>query len=371
MAEGQTMRLKAGAAAPTGRTMFVYIGPVVLTATAVLAMPAPIGLVDVASALAGCGTTGAINGTSGSNTLNGTSGNDIICGHGGNDTIYGHGGNDIIYGGDGNDTIYGGSGTDTIHGDSGDDYLKGETGNDTVYGDYGADRVYGDQEADTLLGGPGNDSVLGGPGNDRLRGEGDRDTLDGEGDTDDVRGGSGTDTCRGGSGNTDSIYDFDCERRSTAERLIPVYNPDDLTCGPNDTTCLSFSGFSGQSVADYPLCNKHNCTAYAAFRLYQRGLRSNFPSGNAYEWNTSPGVLTAASSPVVGDIAHWDASGVGCDANATNCGHVAYVERVNYSSSGTISSITISESKWCDGGAVRGIAVGTSGWPTRFLRWNR
>jgi surface antigen len=225
---------------------------------------------------------------------------------------------------------------------------------------------------DTLLGGPNNDSVLGGPGNDDLRGEGEADTLDGEGDNDKVRGGSGTDTCRGGSGYADSIYDFECERRSTAERLIPVYTSTDLTCGANDTSCLSFSGFSGQSVAGYPLCNKHNCTAYAAFRLYQRGLRSSFPSGNAYEWDTSPGVLTATSSPVVGDVAHWDASGVGCDTPAaTNCGHVAYVERVNRSSTGAITSITISESKWCTGGAVRGIAVGTSGWPTRFLRWVR
>jgi hypothetical protein len=369
------MRLKTGpvAAARAAVTVFVYGGSAVLTATAVFALPAPIGLVDAASALPGCGTSGAINGTSGSNSLSGTSGNDIICGHGGNDTIYGNGGNDIIYGGDGNDTIYSGGGSDTIHGDGGDDYLKGEPGTDTVYGDYGADRVFGDQDADTLLGGPGNDSILGGPGNDALRGEADTDTLDGEGETDDVRGGGGTDTCKGGNGYADSIHDFECERRSSAERLLPVYNTAVTTCGPDDTSCLSFSGFSGQSVAGYTTCHKHNCVAYAAFRLYQRGLRSNFPQGDAYLWDNTPGVLSAASSPTVGDIAQWETSGVRqCGpAGTTDCGHVAYVERVNYSSSGAISSITISESKWCTGGAVRNIAIGTSGWPSRFLRWNR
>lgn len=348
----------------------------------------------------GCGTRGAVNGTSGNDVLHGTNGANVICGHGGNDAIYGHGGNDTIYGGSGSDKAYAGSGNDRVAGDSGtdvlfgesgddqvyggadndrayagsgndlargeggNDYVKGESGNDTAYGDSGADAVYGDQGNDTLPGGSGNDSILGGSGNDTLIGE------------------SGTDRCTGEAGYGDTVHDFSCERRGSVEILAPKYKSGLFSCGPTDVSCLAFSGYQGKSVAGFPLqCdtqpgNKHNCTNYAAYRLAARGMTTGFPRGNAYEWDNRRGALTAVSreSPTPGDIAQWESYGgsqnthAGCNGN---CGHVAYVESVQYTATGALSSIVISESSWCSGGKIRKVVRATGTWPTRFLRWIR
>jgi surface antigen len=335
------------------------------------------------------GASCTINGSSGSNTIQGTSGNDVICGHGGNDVIYGHGGNDIIYGGTGDDTIYAGSGNDWAAGEDGTDRVFGESGTDTIYGGTGNDLVYGGSGNDTVKGESGNDTVRGESGNDKVYGDSGTDKVYGDGEDDSVYGGGGNDLLYGGPGNdylsgetesdtctgesgTDSVNDFTCEKRSSAEHLRPYYNSKDLSCGLDDVSCLAFSGYTGQSVAGYPVCRKHNCTNYAAYRLAKRGLTSSqIPKGNAYQWNNQPGVLTvvANTSPGVGDVAQWESYGSSAnDCGGINCGHVAYVERVARNSSGAVTSITISESSWCSGGKVRTITAGTSGWPSRFLR---
>ena len=349
-----------------------------------------------------------INGNSGSNTLHGTSGNDVICGHGGNDVIYGHGGNDVIYGGTGDDVIYagsgndsaygesgsdrvygesgndktyggtgndtvtGGTGNDTVKGEDGNDTVRGEDGDDVVYGDGGSDRVYGDGGADKLYGGPGTDTMLGGSGDDKLYGEADGDTLDGESGTDYARGGSGFDSCSGGSGYNDTIHDFECERRSNAERLSPGVPSE--ACSSASLSCLSFSGYAGTSIWGFPRCgsNPHNCTLYAAYRLQRRGASaSSAPTGNAYEWNNRPGSLTVATTPRVGDVAQWETSGSGTSCNGRNCGHVAYVERTIHASNGAVTAIVISESAWCSKGSIRVIQMSSSSRPTRYLRWSR
>jgi hypothetical protein len=101
-------------------------------------------------------------------------------------------------------------------------------------------------------------------------------------------------------------------------------------------------------------------------------MDSGFPEGNAYEWDTRRGVLSRVGSPAPGDVAQWESLGSTSSNNCggVNCGHVAYVERVDYSSAGEIASIVVSESVWCERGAIRTISR-TGAWPTRFLRWNR
>lgn len=343
-----------------------------------------------ASAAPGCGSQGAINGTSGDDVLHGTGGDNVICGHGGNDRIYGHGGNDTIYGGSGNDTvyagpgkdrvagdqgtdrlygegdadtlyggssgdlIYGGGGNDLMRGESGNDKLKGESGNDSIHGDQGSDTVYGDEGNDTISGGPDNDLLRGGPNDDRLTGQ------------------AGFDTCAG-EGGADVVDDVSCERRSGAELLVPRYRKP-YECGLNNVDCLSFSGYDGKPVLDYPVCKMHNCTNYAAFRLLRRGLP--FRGGNAYQWDDNqddPLISVRNTSPAVGDIAQWETLG-GAENNCAgiNCGHVAYVEKVSYED-GKIVGIVLSESSWCKGGRVytQKPSGGMRPWPTRFLRWKR
>jgi Ca2+-binding RTX toxin-like protein len=355
-------------------------------------------------AMTGGGCT--IDSTFGSNVIRGTAGNDTICGSDGNDTIYGYGGNDTIYGGAGSDTIYAGpgadllygdagydrlygeqdddrifgglnddsvaagAGTDLVHGDGGNDRIRGEAGGDRIYADAGADVVWGDDGADLLYGGLDNDSVYGGPGDDYLWGDAGNDLLGGQGERDIMNGGANVDGCHGGAGFADVVHDRECERRSGAEQLIP-WAPASAWCGRNDISCLGFAGYTGREFLGFPVCNMHNCTNYVAQRLYARGVRS-LPSGNAYQWNDGGRrgslVLVGASSPQAGDVAHWESLGGSANmACGRNCGHVAYVERVNYSN-GRLVSITISESMWCEGGSVRTIGYGSSGWPTGFLR---
>ena len=343
-----------------------------------------------ASAAPGCGSAGAINGTSGNDVLQGTSAAEVLCGHGGNDTINGFGGNDTIYGGSGsdkvyagsgndraagddgadlvygqagNDSVYGGSQNDAVYGGGGDDVVRGERDNDKVKGEAGNDRVFGDHGADKVFGDEGRDSVLGGSGHDALFGGPDNDSLNGE---------TGRNSCAGEGGSLDRINDFTCGQRTTAEALGPAY-ASPFTCGPNDISCLAFSAYPGTGVLGLEVCNKHNCTNYATYRLTRRGITADTrPRGNAYQWDNSPGALAVLgnAAPAPGDVAQWESLGTTASNNCggTNCGHVAYVERVVYDAALNIAAIVVSESVWCKRGAVRTISRSSASWPTRFLR---
>jgi hypothetical protein len=304
--------------------------------------------------------------------------NDVISGQAGDDRLFGEAGNDSVRGNAGADSVYGNSGDDTLRGDDGNDLVVGGSGADVLYGGLGNDTLHGEDGNDTLHGEAGADRLTGGSGNDRLLGAADTDNLDGGAGNDVLDGGAAFDTCTAGSGFADTVNDFTCERRSGAERLSPNSGTTTVRCGLDDVSCLAFSGWAGQAVATFPVCRKHNCTAYAAYRLQRRGI-ANYPEGNAYEWDNRRGDLTivANTSPTAGDVAHWETKGdtrtnnCGTTSAPINCGHVAYVERVNHNTDDTIASIVISESAWCVGGGVKTIARTSSEWPTRFLRLSR
>lgn len=104
------------------------------------------------------------------------------------------------------------------------------------------------------------------------------------------------------------------------------------------------TGYKGSDVAySYDVAPDgsfipHNCTSYVAYRFYKvMGYRdANYNRlGNAGSWATSatkyiPGALVSGS-PSEGDVAQW------------NWGHVAWVDYVEYDTSGRLSFIVISE----------------------------
>ncbi|RYF28848.1 MAG: CHAP domain-containing protein [Chloroflexi bacterium] len=125
-------------------------------------------------------------------------------------------------------------------------------------------------------------------------------------------------------------------------------------------SCVSFSGYSGQSTWGYPVDNRgHNCTNYAAFRLAQNGASNPGNLGNAADWdnNASAKGFAVNGTPAVGAIAQWNSNVY----PAGPSGHVAYVETV------TSSYIEITEDNW--GGTTNKVRYiqGQSGWPSNFI----
>jgi surface antigen len=114
----------------------------------------------------------------------------------------------------------------------------------------------------------------------------------------------------------------------------------------------------------------HNCTLYAAYRLKQNGFKDPGNWGNASNWANAAHVdnILVDQTPAVGSIAQW---------NSVNKspGHVAYVEKVDYNSSGRVTGIAITEDNWMpETGSFAGgytaeihITAGTSVWPANFI----
>jgi hypothetical protein len=116
------------------------------------------------------------------------------------------------------------------------------------------------------------------------------------------------------------------------------------TCRRADYSCVQESGYDPRNATlaqhaqwwytDYysqgspNAAGLHNCTTYAAFRLYQNGITTD-PGylGNASDWARNaasmPGV-TVDQNPTVGAIAQWN----GQPGEALTTSHVGYVQAV-------------------------------------------
>lgn len=138
---------------------------------------------------------------------------------------------------------------------------------------------------------------------------------------------------------------------------------DDPACARADFSCTS-GGYSGQNFGGWPEArfgwgaaaarpadwagfDGHNCTRYAAYRLWRNGLADPVPSsvawGHAAQWDETviryAGAHKVNKTPAVGAIAQWDGG----------FGHVAYVEAV----AGT--RIRVTEDSYGGGTAARTI----------------
>ena len=120
-------------------------------------------------------------------------------------------------------------------------------------------------------------------------------------------------------------------------------------CNEPGYTCANklYAGLTGYAGYDGPYGYDidpqgshiaHNCTSYVAFRIYQLMGYYHAPYnrfGMAADWDVNVKKYEPAAVigkvPNVGDIAQW------------NFGHVAWVERVNYTASGAVSSVIISD----------------------------
>ena len=102
----------------------------------------------------------------------------------------------------------------------------------------------------------------------------------------------------------------DC--KSSAYDCTPGYT------GANTSNSWAWTHYGG-SIANTPT-GYHNCTLYAAWRLYLNGVSDPGNWGNAIDWKSH--VAASDHNPAVGSIAWWGSS-VG------PFGHVAYVEQVN------------------------------------------
>lgn len=129
-----------------------------------------------------------------------------------------------------------------------------------------------------------------------------------------------------------------------------------------------YSGPYGYDTDQNGVHIPHNCTSYVAYRLYQiMKYRDNAYNwlGNASEWAANakaliPGVQLT-SIPYEGEVAQW--AGVN---------HVAWVEKVNYSLSGAVTSIQISDDNYHLGfTSTRILYPGQTGgvisWPDTFI----
>jgi len=126
----------------------------------------------------------------------------------------------------------------------------------------------------------------------------------------------------------------------------------DWLCKDSGYACTNknYSGVTGYAGYDGPYgydTDKngghiaHNCTSYVAFRFYQemgyyQASYNRF--GNAADWDINVRKFEPAANigkvPFVGDIAQW------------NFGHVAWIEAVNYTASGSVASIVISDDNY-------------------------
>lgn len=106
----------------------------------------------------------------------------------------------------------------------------------------------------------------------------------------------------------------------------------------------------------------HNCTRYAAYRLYRNGLTDPGTAwGNASKWDRrAPGVHN--TTPAVGAIAWWNSG----TAYAPS-GHVAYVEQVGTDPANGKTYVVLSQDN--AGGTFQEVRIvqGSPYWPTKFL----
>lgn len=129
-------------------------------------------------------------------------------------------------------------------------------------------------------------------------------------------------------------------------------------------SCVSYSGYSGQSTWGYPVnspSGAHNCTNYAAYRLAQNGAANPGNLGNATDWDNNAAARGFAvdGNAVVGSIAQWE--GYTGPAAAVAEGHVAYVESV------TDTYIDVSQDAWGGTTSTARITRGGSYWPSHFI----
>jgi len=102
-------------------------------------------------------------------------------------------------------------------------------------------------------------------------------------------------------------------------------------CGPSPAYRCTGAGYAGNSQgwpgqyygAGYASRNSfglHNCTLYAAYRLWKNGVSKPAWSGNATDWDTKAARagVRVDRTPGLGSIAQWN----------KGYGHVAYVDRV-------------------------------------------
>jgi hypothetical protein len=135
-----------------------------------------------------------------------------------------------------------------------------------------------------------------------------------------------------------------------------------VLCENSGIGCISFSGYTGQSVWGYPVDqNGNNCTNYAAFRLSQNGMSDPGNLGNAGSWATNAQAkgFTVNQTPTVGSIAQWNYG----SEYAEEDGHVAYVEEVG---SGYIVE---TESNYKGPSRRVRITSGDRYWPNNFIHF--
>lgn len=134
------------------------------------------------------------------------------------------------------------------------------------------------------------------------------------------------------------------------EAAVAVTN---ICVSPNyGFSCVSFTGYSGQSTWGYPVDGRgHNCTNYAAYRLAQNGAGNPGNLGNAYEWDNNARAkgFVVDGNPVVGSIAQWESN------------HVAYVEAV------TSTYVEITDDSYGGTTTRTRYLRGQSDWPSSFI----
>ncbi len=128
-----------------------------------------------------------------------------------------------------------------------------------------------------------------------------------------------------------------------------------------------FDGPYGYDTDEFGAHIMHNCTSYVAYRFYKiMGYRNPAYNrfGMAYDWDTNvkkyvPG-STVGSVPHVGDIAQW------------NFGHVAWVEHIEYTATGDVAWIVISDDNYglkitSQRKLFPGQNSGVISWPDNFI----
>ena len=127
----------------------------------------------------------------------------------------------------------------------------------------------------------------------------------------------------------------------------------------------------GAGIASLNAYGPHNCTLYAAFRLYQNGLTASpnwIGLGNATDWlkvAIANGVAHDGT-PAIGSIAQWTARD----------GHVAYVEQINAPGYPTPNIVTTDDNyAFTYNGKPQGndtteqVRWPGHGWPDNFLHF--
>ena len=148
----------------------------------------------------------------------------------------------------------------------------------------------------------------------------------------------------------------------------------------NSYACVTVSGYRGTdpyNVSRFSVRASdgtlHSCTSYAAYRLYfSNPYMPSIANFDSAQYWASQAVsrlgATLNSTPKVGDIAWWDATGVPA------VGHVAVVDAITYTASGSIFSVKVSDDN--AGRLVTtnkvfypGVNSGTMIYPQKFIRF--